>query len=163
MHRARSRSGVGPKGVFYFGHSSNVLSAVVRLGAAGRHAAPLLATNFGGARHRKWRTSRLTPFGANVMAALYDCRGEHNVAFYVNGVPTPVAGNDQCVLCPWPLVDRLLGPVVDDPACDAAGASSSTALRPVRTVVATLPLLPPLPLLVACFDAFVRYAAIGRR
>lgn len=151
--------------MFYFGHSSNVLGAVVRLDAAERDAAPLLATNFSGARNRKWRTSWLSPFGANVMAVLYDCRGEHNVAFYINGVPTPVVGNDQCVLCPWPLIDRLLGPIVDDPACDMAGASSSTALRPVWTVIVTLLLLllPLLPLLVACFDAFVRYAAIGRR
>lgn len=111
----KSQTQLGPKGVFYFGHSSNVFSAIVRLGFA-RDTSPLLSSNFNDMRDRKWKSSYLSPFAANVMAALYECHGENKVTFFVNEVPM-VVEKYGCILCPWTLIENLFDPIVSSPSC----------------------------------------------
>jgi len=115
FYRNKSQSQLGPKGVFYFGHSSNVFSAIVRLGFA-RDTTPLLSSNFNSMRGRKWKSSYLSPFASNLMAVLYDCHGEKKVTFFLNEVPMTVE-KYGCTLCPWKLIENMFDPIVSSPSC----------------------------------------------
>ncbi|XP_022180136.1 multiple inositol polyphosphate phosphatase 1-like isoform X2 [Myzus persicae] len=121
----KSRTQHGPKGVFYFGHSSNVFSAIVRLGFA-RDTTPLLSSNFNDMRDRKWKSSYLSPFASNVMAALYECHGEKKVTFFVNEVPMMVE-KYGCTLCPWTLIENMFDPIVSSPSCTFNENNSSAS------------------------------------
>ncbi|XP_015373305.1 PREDICTED: uncharacterized protein LOC107168416 [Diuraphis noxia] len=63
--RNKSHTQLGPKGVFYFGHSANVFSAIVRLGFA-KDTTPLLSSNFNDMRNRKWKSLYLSLFASNL-------------------------------------------------------------------------------------------------
>lgn len=101
--------------MFYFGHSTNVFSAIVRLGFA-RDTTPLLSSNFNDMRDRKWKSSYLSPFASNLMAVLYDCHGEKKVTFFVNEIPMTVE-KYGCTLCPWTLIENMFDPIVSSPSC----------------------------------------------
>lgn len=130
-----SQAQTGPKGVFYFGHSANVFSAIVRLGFA-RDATPLLSSNFDEMRNRKWKSSYLSPFASNVMAVLYDCHGANKVTFFVNQVPMTVE-KYGCTLCPWQSIDAMFGPIVSSPSCtfDEHSGVPRTAVNGVLLLV----------------------------
>lgn len=134
--RSKSRSQLGPKGVFYFGHSSNVFSAIVRLGFA-RDGAPLLSSNFREMRDRQWKTSYLSPFASNVMAVLYECDGAKKVTFFVNEVPATIE-RYGCTLCPWELIDNMFDPIVSSPSCTFDQPSAAVSIVPKTTVIMIL-------------------------
>ncbi|XP_025191415.1 multiple inositol polyphosphate phosphatase 1-like [Melanaphis sacchari] len=111
----KSQTQLGPKGVFYFGHSSNVLSAIVRLGFA-RDTLFLLSSNFNEMRDRKWKTSYLSPFASNIMAVLYECNGVKKVTFFINEIPM-IVERYGCTLCPWELIENMFDPIISSPSC----------------------------------------------
>jgi len=122
--RNKSQTQLGPKGVFYFGHSSNVFSTIVRLGIA-RDTSPLLSSNFDDMHDRQWKSSYLSPFASNVMAVLYECHGVTKVTFFVNGIPM-VVEKYGCTLCPWELIDNLFDPIISSPSCTFDRSSSAS-------------------------------------
>ncbi|CAI6358905.1 unnamed protein product [Macrosiphum euphorbiae] len=128
--RNKSQAKPGPKGVFYFGHSANVFSAIVRLGFA-RDTTPLLSSNFNDMRDRKWKTSYLDPFASNLMAVLYECHGEKKVTFFVNEVPMTVE-KYGCTLCPWTSIENMFDPIVSSPSC-TFDENNSSAFRVCTT------------------------------
>ncbi|XP_060852702.1 multiple inositol polyphosphate phosphatase 1-like [Rhopalosiphum padi] len=122
----KSQTQLGPKGVFYFGHSSNVFSAIVRLGFA-RDTSPLLSSNFEDMRNRKWKTSYLSPFASNLMAVLYECHGVKKVTFFINEVPMTVE-KYECTLCPWELIENMFDPIISSPSCTFDENSSASSV-----------------------------------
>ncbi|CAH1736207.1 multiple inositol polyphosphate phosphatase 1-like [Aphis gossypii] len=126
----KSQTQLGPKGVFYFGHSSNVFSAIVRLGFA-RDTIPLLSSNFNNMRDRKWKSSYLSPFASNLMAVLYECHGVKKVTFFVNEVPMTVE-KYGCTLCPWELIENMFDPIISNPSCTFD--ENSSAFKISRTM-----------------------------
>ncbi|XP_025411856.1 multiple inositol polyphosphate phosphatase 1-like isoform X2 [Sipha flava] len=96
----------GPKGVFYFGHTNNVLNVIVGLGYA-KDTIHLTDTNFASMKDRKWRTSYLDPFSSNIRAVLYKCENEVKVTFFINDAPMYVEQYD-CILCSWDSIKQLL-------------------------------------------------------
>lgn len=117
--------------MFYFGHSSNVLSTIVRLGFA-RDTYPLLSSNFDDMRNRQWKSSYLSPFAANIMAVLYECHGKKHVTFFINEVPMLVK-KYGCTLCPWELIDNMFDPIVSSPSCTFDQTSAASFVS--RTIV----------------------------
>lgn len=101
--------------MFYFGHSSNVLSTLVRLGFA-KDSSTLLGTNYDDMRDRKWKTSFLIPFASNFMAVLYDCQGVKKVTFFANEIPITIEKHN-CTLCSWDLIDKMYDSIVSSQSC----------------------------------------------
>ncbi|XP_050442595.1 multiple inositol polyphosphate phosphatase 1-like [Adelges cooleyi] len=112
--------GKGPKGVFQFAHRSNMIAAAVMLGVA-KDEQRLTYDNMEEMEDRKWKTSKLNPFGANTAAVLYDCgNDELMVSFYINEVLTPfeLDNGDKCELCPWKLVEQTFDEKIRILNCD---------------------------------------------
>lgn len=126
FYRNKTRTQQGPKGIFLFGHSSNVFSTIVRLGFA-KDSSPLLASNFKEMHDRKWRTAKLCPFASNVMAMLYECPTGKQVTFFVNEIPIFVE-KLNCTLCPWELIESMFDPIVSSPSCTFDDQTSSASI-----------------------------------
>lgn len=126
LSRQKSQGQPGPKGVFYFGHSSNVLSTITGLGFA-NDSSRLLSSNYKEMQNRKWRSSYLDPFASNVMVALYECDGVHKVTFFVNEIPM-VVEKYGCTLCPWEKIEKMLNLIISSPACSFDQSTSSATL-----------------------------------
>ena len=58
--------------VFQFGHSETVVQVFTALGLF-RDQQRLLATNMGNMRDREFRTSKISPYSANIVFVLYAC------------------------------------------------------------------------------------------
>ncbi|VVC24780.1 Histidine phosphatase superfamily,Histidine phosphatase superfamily, clade-2,Histidine acid [Cinara cedri] len=135
--RYKSRTRLGPKGVFYFAHSSNILGAIVRLGFA-RDLWNLTSDNYDKLRGRQWRTSYLSPFASNLMVVLYECLDGYKVTFYVNGNPA-VVEQYGCTLCPWQVISNMLDPIVSSPSCtfqETSRAVSAVIPKVIAVIVA---------------------------
>jgi multiple inositol-polyphosphate phosphatase/2,3-bisphosphoglycerate 3-phosphatase len=102
-------SKTGPQGVFYFGHTPNILSVVTRLGI-GKDSTRLLSTNFEQMKNRKWRTSYIDPFASNIIAVLYKCKDTYKAMILLNEHAVPM-GRDQCRLCPWKSIEDQFNPI----------------------------------------------------
>ena len=59
-----------PQGIFYFAHSTTLQLFLTTMEIA-KDSVPLKASNYESMRNRKWRTSHLTPFAANLAAIFY--------------------------------------------------------------------------------------------
>lgn len=112
LHRDIARDKSGPLGVFYFGHSPNVLSIATRLGI-GKDKIPLLSTNFEEMKHRSWRTSFIDPFASNVISVFYKCRDGNKAMFLLNEHAIPM-GKDECRLCPWEPIEAQFDPITSN-------------------------------------------------
>lgn len=112
--------------MFYFGHSSNVLSAILRLGFA-KDSTKLLSTNFDDMRDRKWKTSYLIPFASNFMAVLYNCKGVKKVIFFLNENPIFMEKHN-CTLCLWDQIEEMYEPIVSSPSCMLNSTTSSASV-----------------------------------
>lgn len=126
LSREKSQGKPGPKGVFFFAHSANLLSTIAGLGLA-EDSSPLLSTNYKEMNDRKWRTSYLDPFAANVIAALYECDGVHKVTFFVNEIPM-LLKKYGCTLCPWETIEKMFDSIVSSPECALDESTSSASL-----------------------------------
>lgn len=58
------------KGTFYFGHMETLLPVLVQLRLF-QNEVPLRHDNYELLSNRKWRTSYISPFGANLYAILF--------------------------------------------------------------------------------------------
>jgi len=110
--RNLARDKTRPLGVFYFGHSTNIMSVVTRLGI-GKDDIPLLSTNFELMSHRKWRVSFIDPFASNVIAVFYRCRDGNKAMILLNEHAIPF-GKDKCRLCPWEPIETQFDPIISN-------------------------------------------------
>lgn len=110
--RNLARDRTGPLGIFYFGHSINLLSIVARLGI-GKDNTPLLSTNFEQMKNRKWRTSFIDPFASNVIAVFYRCRNGNKAMILLNEHSVPVT-KDPCHFCSWESIEAQFDPITSD-------------------------------------------------
>lgn len=105
LKHLHSRS--GPKVVASFGHSTNILLLMAAMGVF-RDVEPLRADNFLQMKRRQFRTSRMDPFSANLVAISYDCDDiveKQKVMFFLNEMPLEL---DWCRvgLCDWSKVEQ---------------------------------------------------------
>lgn len=71
-----------PQGVFYFAHSTTLQLFLTTMEIA-KDSVPLKASNYESMRNRKWRTSHLAPFAANLAAVFYKYIYLHCFGFYL--------------------------------------------------------------------------------
>lgn len=91
-----------PQVVGYFTHSSAIQLLLVALGV-GKDRDELRADNYLAQSRRKWKSSELGPFSANLAAIKYDCPNDNDrakVIFFLNEKPVDL---DWCRvgLCSW--------------------------------------------------------------
>lgn len=87
-----------PVGTYYFGHSETILPAIVKLNLY-RDEEPLKHDNFEKLKdNRKWRTSQLSPFAANLIAVLFKwlCFWNSIGFAYSSFILHPPAQNKNC-------------------------------------------------------------------
>ncbi|XP_026869276.2 multiple inositol polyphosphate phosphatase 1b isoform X2 [Electrophorus electricus] len=84
------------------GHAETLLPLLSLMGFF-RDKTPLTAENFSVQRGRKFRTSQLVPYAANLLFVLYECRDELRLQFFLNEKPVqfPSMGH------PAPLYDTV--------------------------------------------------------
>lgn len=91
----------GSKATVFFTKASTLLNVLTAMGI-GRDYAPLPTER----TRRNWKTSELSPFGANLAAVLYQCTGnDYKVMFFLNEVPVELP---ECSvgLCSWSIVEQ---------------------------------------------------------
>ncbi|XP_050419847.1 multiple inositol polyphosphate phosphatase 1-like [Adelges cooleyi] len=124
----------GPKGVFYFGNSINILNLYVMLGLS-KDKVPLMSSNYESMKDRMWRTSKMAPLAANFMAVLSKTgkRSQLNyyVQFYFNEKLTSITLNDGsgCEKCPWSKIKEKLEKYIQDYSC----RSGFNAIQPDKS------------------------------
>ncbi|XP_050520560.1 multiple inositol polyphosphate phosphatase 1-like [Daktulosphaira vitifoliae] len=117
----------GPKGVFYFGHSSNLLSLITRLGLF-NDTEPITADNFDKMKNRKFRASFIDTFASNLMVALYKCEdGDYKVSFYINEKPVKFGDEEGCYDCPWKKIENQFNSIISDKKCLFENEQSSSS------------------------------------
>lgn len=82
-------STANPKVAAYFSHSDLINTFVVALKAF-KDDSPLRADNFDAMKNRKWQTSKIDPFAANIIAVKYNCPNQAQVdkmTMFINGRP----------------------------------------------------------------------------
>lgn len=72
-----------PKTTVYFSHSASVQLFLTSLGAL-KDEIDLKADNFAKMSARKWRTSKIAPFAANVAVVRYKCPTNDRAKFFLN-------------------------------------------------------------------------------
>ncbi|XP_050440391.1 multiple inositol polyphosphate phosphatase 1-like [Adelges cooleyi] len=128
-----ARGQITPSGVFYFGHTPNVLSIVTRMGIA-KDNIPLLSSNFEKQRGRNWRTSFIDPFASNFIAVFYKCREGNKVMFLLNEHAIPMT-KESCKLCPWEPIENTLNPIISNQSCTLDFCSSFALCPSINTSV----------------------------
>ncbi|XP_045497764.1 multiple inositol polyphosphate phosphatase 1-like [Colias croceus] len=121
-----------PKATIHFTEAEMILFTLSALGGY-RDTAPITGDNYHTqtARDRKWGTSIMSPFNANIAAVLYKCipnnnlkiREPYQVLFLTNERPLYIDGCNVG-LCDWSLVKTRLGLVADNCElnfCNSAG------------------------------------------
>ncbi|XP_043527414.1 multiple inositol polyphosphate phosphatase 1-like [Frieseomelitta varia] len=96
-----------PQGIFYFAHSTTLQLFLTTMEIA-KDSVPLKASNYESMRNRKWRTSHLAPFAANLAAVFYKCDSSNKVRFYLNEKPLDYEGCEAGV-CDWEYLKKKLG------------------------------------------------------
>lgn len=102
----RLSSDDGPKTTVYFSHSAAVQLLLTSLGAL-KDDVDLKAENFAQmAATRKWKTSTVSPFAANIGIVRYKCSMKDKIKFFLN---EKVLHFDWCTsdgVCDWEVVER---------------------------------------------------------
>lgn len=75
-----------PKATAYFSHATAIQQLVAALGGL-NDSVSLTAANFDAYMQRKWRSSRVVPFAANIAVVKFDCAGEAKIRFFLNEQP----------------------------------------------------------------------------
>ncbi|KAG5889971.1 hypothetical protein JTB14_020259 [Gonioctena quinquepunctata] len=132
----------GNKGTFLFTHATNFESVLATLGIAKDFTAPT-ADNYYQQSRRNWKVSMLTPFAANLAAALYECRGteKYKVMFFLN--ENPVEFPDCSVgLCSWATVQQKYQDIVRkcniEHFCHGGNSSPKTYVSYASLLLASL-------------------------
>jgi len=134
LYRNLARGKPGPLGIFYFGHTTNILSMVARL-RIGKDDTPLLSTNFEQMKNRKWRTSFIDPFASNVIAVFYKCRDGNKAMILLNEHGIPM-GKDECRICPWEPIEAQLNAITsNNQTCNLNMCKNPAALSSINLVV----------------------------
>ncbi|RZF35964.1 hypothetical protein LSTR_LSTR005377 [Laodelphax striatellus] len=131
-------------GVFYFTHSTAVNTVLTRLGIA-KDPFQLKHDNYFSSLKRKWQTSLIGPFNANLQAIFYKCTDgdENRVSFFLNEHLVNYEGCDVG-LCSWRYLQQKLKSVVDPSSCnrDFCFYSSSSIVRTnLSTILSSLLLI----------------------
>ncbi|KAG8227381.1 hypothetical protein J437_LFUL000389 [Ladona fulva] len=113
------RSQSSPRGVFYFTHSKALLMLLARLGIA-KDGKTLTHADFSStsALGRKWRTSMISPFAANLAVVFYNCptgREGPQVMMYLQE-KTVLYEGCNVGLCSWKSLEAKLASIADN--CD---------------------------------------------
>lgn len=141
-----------PQGIFYFTHSTALQLLLTTMGVA-KDSIPLKASNFENMRNRKWNSSRLAPFAANLAAIFYRyvkdyfgfcshisatrinlflsrvktafrCNSSNKVRFYLNEKPLDYEGCELGV-CDWEYLKEKMGPNAFDCNTDFCKADTT--------------------------------------
>lgn len=94
-----------PKTTAYFGHSASIQLFLTALGAL-KDEIDLKADNFPEMSNRKWKTSTISPFAANIAVVRYSCPKNDRVKFFLN---EKVLHLDWCTSngeCDWQHMNR---------------------------------------------------------
>ncbi|KAH8364475.1 hypothetical protein KR084_007264 [Drosophila pseudotakahashii] len=127
-------SKVSPHVVAYFGHSTGLLYLLNALGFQ-KDGTKLTADNHERMTNRLWKSSRMDPFGSNLMAVKYDCPKESDgdkVVFFLNQQAVQL---DWCKegVCKWSDVlekyKTFLEVNCDDYYCQKNAPSVGSGLR----------------------------------
>lgn len=98
-------------GVFRFGHAETILPLYAILGLY-KDEQPLLADNYLQQKKRKFLSSLICPFSANIGFVIYDCQSDSQVedrfavSVLVNEVPIHLPGCEE-ILCPLSKFQQL--------------------------------------------------------
>lgn len=89
-----------PEVTVYFTHSAAVQLFLTALGALKDDRAPT-ATNYSEMSSRKWKTSVISPFAANVVVVKYKCPNASKVKFFLNERVLRMDGCSTDGICDW--------------------------------------------------------------
>ncbi|XP_050524904.1 multiple inositol polyphosphate phosphatase 1-like [Daktulosphaira vitifoliae] len=129
---------IGPLGIFYFGHTPNILSIVTQLRIA-KDDSPLLSTNFDHMKNRRWKISYINPFASNIIAVFYKCQEGNKVMFLLNEHVIPM-NKESCKLCPWEPIRNMLNTTISNQTCNLKFCSSSTSIISKNKILTLLSL-----------------------
>ena len=99
----------GDVATFYFGHAETLAPLYASLGLF-NDSAPLLATNYDQMKQRKFKSSQILPFSANIALVLYDCNNGL-------GSQTSPASEDNFVLRVFVNEQDVIIPACNDYVC----------------------------------------------
>lgn len=125
------------RGLFYFTEGQGLLRLMARMGLA-KDEQPL-TYDMSPSVERKWKTSLMGSFAANVAVVLYNCSDDFKVQLFVK---EDVIHLDQCqqALCTAKEFLNYLGPVADQCLRDD-GCNPSSAVVPFTSSLAILMLV----------------------
>ncbi|VVC26256.1 Hypothetical protein CINCED_3A024650 [Cinara cedri] len=104
-----TRGETGPNGIFYFGHTPNILSMAAMLGI-GKDDTPLLSTNYENMKSRQWKTSYIDPYAANIIAVFFKCKNKYKVMFSLN--ENVLKSKDRLQLYSWQKIEAHFEPII---------------------------------------------------
>ncbi|XP_047505220.1 multiple inositol polyphosphate phosphatase 1-like [Pieris napi] len=111
-----------PKATVHFTEAEMILLTLTALGGY-RDSAPLTGDNYHTqtARERRWSSSNMSPFNANLAAVLYKCVPNNNIkirepyqVLFLSNERTLYLDGCNVGLCDWSLVKNRLGLVADN-------------------------------------------------
>lgn len=128
-----------PKVVASFGHTATVQLLLSALGAAKDYDA-LRADNYQQMMRRKWKSSELTPFGANLAVIKYDCPSDserNKIMFFMNQKPLDFPWCNVG-LCNWSQVKQMYAGFETGSCSSSFCTGRSGAMATVGMVSTTL-------------------------
>ncbi|KAG6448995.1 multiple inositol polyphosphate phosphatase 1 [Manduca sexta] len=133
-----------PRSMIHFTEAPMILMTLTAMGAR-RDTAPLTGDNYHSnlVQARKWASSIMTPYNANLAAILYKCtpngnfqvKDQHQVLFLENEKPMYIEGC-RVGLCDWSMVKSKFGEVTSK--CDLEFCNSATQLNGLLSVILTV-------------------------
>lgn len=122
------------RGLFYFTEGEGLLRLMARMGLAKDEQS--LTHDMLPSAERKWRTSLMGSFAANIAVVLYNCSDDFKVQLFVK---EDVVHLDQCqqALCTAKEFLSFLGPVADQCVRDD-GCNPNAAAAPYTSSLAIL-------------------------
>lgn len=96
----RLGNGTEPKTTAYFSHSAALQLFLTSLGAL-RDERDLTADNFAEMSIRKWKTSKISPFAANIAIIRYQCPTHDKVRLFLNEKPLHIDWCGSDGVCDW--------------------------------------------------------------
>lgn len=126
LYRAFRANNGTQRGLFYFTEGDGLLRLIARMGLA-KDEQPL-THDTSPLAERKWRTSLMGSFAANIAVVLYNCSDDFKIQVFVK---EDVVHLDQCqnALCTAKEFLQFLGPIADQ--CDNDdGCNSNSAVIP---------------------------------
>lgn len=130
-----------PQMIGYFAHASTIQLLSVALGIA-KNAEPLRADNYLAQSRRRWKSSEISPFAANLAAIKYDCPNDserNKIMFFLNEKPVDL---DWCRvgLCNWSDVKRHYEHLQNANCAEIFCSGNSASAVGLSAITAVLPL-----------------------